>query len=145
MRVRQLSIADFAAHCLEEIKAIQSGDTVLEILGNGGKVLAVLNPAPQQQYEGTLGEWVGSGSGLVSGDLNCLDEPTFVDAGEAAARDFWKPSTALEQAALQKVPIVQTLEDFNGDGIAEEWEGFDDALKEWRAEPISSEGTGHAA
>lgn len=145
MSVRQLSIADFAAHCLEEIKAIQAGDTVLEILGNGGKVIAVLNPAPQQQYQGTLGDWIGSGSGLISGDLNCLDEPTFTDADEAVAPDFWEPSTAQEQAALQRVPIVKTLENFYGEGTAEEWEGFDDALKDWRAEAISSEGTGHAA
>ncbi len=64
MSTRQLNLSDFAAHCLDEMKAIQGGDTVIEILSNGGKVIAVINPPPAEP-EGTLGDWIGSGAGTV--------------------------------------------------------------------------------
>ncbi len=141
MSTRQLSIGDFAAHCLEEIKAVQSGDTVLEILSSGGKVIAVLNPAPQELGGGTLADWMGSGTGL--------DDPTLGDAGDAAAQDFWHPLSARQQAELQHAPAVTSPESLLGDGTEEEWQGFEEALESWRAEqvirPFSAADLPHAA
>ena len=141
MSTRQLSIGDFAAHCLEEIQAVQSGDTVLEILSSGGKVIAVLNPAPQERNEGTLADWMGSGAGL--------DESTFGDADEAAGQDFWHPLTARQQAELQHAPAVTAPAALLGDGTEEEWLGFEEALESWRSEqvirPLSAADFPHAA
>lgn len=146
MSIRRLSIGDFAAHCLEEIQAVQSGDTVLEILSSGGKVIAVLNPAPQKKEEGTLADWMGAGDTLLDG---CnVHEPTFADAGDALAQDFWHPLPAQQQAELQSARPVTSPESLLGDGTEEEWLGFDEALKSWRSEhvitPIST-AVSHAA
>lgn len=142
---RQLNISDFAAHCLEEIEAVQSGDTVLEILSSGGKVIAVINPVSQEQDGGTLGDWVGSGSGLVGGDTSCLDEPTFMDADDAWSQDVWHPLTADQHAVLQKVPAVTSPEALLGTGTEEEWAGFDEALERWRSEQPIQPCLPHAA
>ena len=56
MSTRQLTLGNFAAHCLDEIKSVQDGETVIEILGSGGKVIAVLSPPPPEQPAGTLGD-----------------------------------------------------------------------------------------
>jgi len=124
MSTRQLSLGDFAAHCLEEIESIQSGETVLEIIGGGGKVIAVVNPAQQGPDAGSPADWPG--------------------AGDAAAQEFWQPLTATQQAARQKVPIVHQAEEFYGDGTAAEWEGFDEALEQWRSEKIPAGDLLHA-
>jgi len=141
MSTRQLSIGDFAAHCLEEIQAVQSGDTVLEILSSGGKVIAVLNPAPQEKNEGTLADWMGSGAGL--------DDPTLGGADDAAAQAFWHPLSARQQSELQHTPAVTSPEALLGDGTEEEWQGFDEALERWRSEqvvpPLSAADLPHAA
>jgi len=65
MSTRQLSLSDFAAHCLEEIRSVQEGDTVIEILSSG-KVVALLSPPPVPVAESTLADWVGGGAGLMS-------------------------------------------------------------------------------
>jgi len=68
MSTRQLTLGNFAAHCLDEIKAVQDGDTVIEILSSG-KVIAVLSPPPPAESEGsegTLADWIGSGVGTMS-------------------------------------------------------------------------------
>ena len=147
MSTRQLSIGDFAAHCLEEIQAIQSGDTVLEILSSGGKVIAVLNPAPQEQNGRTLEDWMGSGAGLVSGGLSSLIQPTFADATTDQA--FWQPVSARQQSVQQNTPAVTSPEALLGDGTEEEWQGFDEDLERWRSEqvipPLSAADLPHAA
>lgn len=66
MSTRQLTLGNFAAHCLDEIKSVQDGETVIEILGSGGKVIAVLSPPPPEEPAGTLGDWMGSGAGYTS-------------------------------------------------------------------------------
>ena len=141
MSTRQLSIGDFAAHCLEEIQAIQSGDPVLEILSSGGKVIAVLNPAPQEQNGGTLADWMGMGAGLVSSGLNLADATT--------DQAFWQPVSARQQAVQQNTPAVTSPEALLGDGTEEEWQGFDEALERWRSEqvipPLSAADLPHAA
>lgn len=83
MSTRQLSIGDFAAHCLDEIKAVEHGDTVIEILSNGGKVIAVVNPPPAEP-EGPLADWLGSGAGLMS------YAPGYDPAAPAFAPEDWE-------------------------------------------------------
>ncbi len=65
MSTRQLTLGNFAAHCLDEIKSVQDGDTIIEILSSG-KVVAVLSPPPPEEPAGTLAAWVGSGVGTMS-------------------------------------------------------------------------------
>ena len=65
MSTRQLNLHDFAAHCLEEIKTIETGDTVIELLSSG-KVVAVLSPPSAMETGGTLEGWLGRGTGLMS-------------------------------------------------------------------------------
>lgn len=141
MSTRQLSLGDFAAHCLEEIEAVQSGDTVLEILSSGGKVIAVLNPPPAEHDKAiggvSLADWTASGAGLMSGDFDssCLHKPTLMFADDAV-QDFWQPMSALQQAEQQEVPAVTSPEALLGDGTEEEWQGFDEALETWRSERV---------
>lgn len=119
MSTRQLSIGDFAAHCLEEIKSIQSGDTVIEIL-SAGKIVAIVNPAPQSRKQ-----------------------------TQQASPGFWQPTTAQQHARQQGIHAVARVEDLLGPGNAADWEGFDEALETWRAEPLSeplpADGTSYAA
>ena len=77
MSTRQLTLGNFAAHCLDEIKSVQDGDTVIEILSSG-KVVAVLSPPPPEEAAGTLADWMGSGAGTVT-FAPCYDpdEPAF--------------------------------------------------------------------
>ena len=65
MSTRQLTLGNFAAHCLDEIKSVQDGDTVIEILSSG-KVVTVLSPPPPEEAAGTLADWMGSGAGTVT-------------------------------------------------------------------------------
>ena len=149
MSTRQLSIGDFAAHCLEEVQAVQSGDTVLEILSSGGKVIAVLNPAPQRQDQAALVEWMDARAAYPVAPGQRLEEPAFGAADDAAAQDFWHPLTALQQSELQHTSAVTSPESLLGDGTAEEWQGFDEALESWRSEqvitPLSAADFPHAA
>ena len=145
MSTRQLTLGNFAAHCLDEIKAVQGGDTVIEILSANGKVVAVLSPPPPEEPAGTLADWMGSGAGYMTyGPGYDPDEPSFMDADEATAQNFWHPLSALQQAELQKVPIIRSVEEFYGDGTAAEWEGFDEALEQWRLEKTPIGGHLHA-
>lgn len=90
MSTRQLTIGNFAAHCLEEIESIQKGDVVIEIL-DAGKVVAVLSPPPAEEPTGTLAEWLGSGSGIMSyGPDYDPDEPAF-------APDDWEAFQEVEK------------------------------------------------
>jgi len=135
MSTRQLTLGNFAAHCLDEIKSVQDGDTVIEILSSSGKVVAVLSPPPPKEPAGTLADWTGSGAGTMSyGPGYKPDAATFMDVDDA--QDFWNDLSAQQYAALQRVPIIQRAEDLYGDGTAEEWEGFDEALEQWRSEKI---------
>ena len=141
MSTRQLTLGNFAAHCLDEIKAVQNGDTVIEILSSSGKVVAVLSPPPPNDLAGIVTDWMGSGAGTVFyGPGYVPNEPSFMDADDATAQNFWHPLSAQQQAELQKVPIIRSVEEFYGDGTAADWEGFDEALEEWRLEKIPTGG-----
>lgn len=90
MSTRQLTLGNFAAHCLEEIESIQKGDVVIEIL-DAGKVVAVLSPPPAEEPTGTLAEWLGSGSGIMSyGPGYDPDEPAFAPDDWEAFQDVKK-------------------------------------------------------
>ena len=118
MNTRQLSIGDFASHCQEEISAIQSGDTVIQIL-SAGKIVAVVNPAPQSGTQAPQG-LAGLG----------------------------QPMTAQDHARQQGIHPVTRVEDYLGPGDAADWEGFDEALESWRAEALPAplpDDTSHAA
>lgn len=65
MSTRQLTLGNFAEHCLEEIEAVQKGDTVIEILSRGKVVAVVSPPPPEEEPAGTLADWMGSGAGTV--------------------------------------------------------------------------------
>jgi hypothetical protein len=65
MSTRQLTLKDFAEHCLDEIKTVQEGDTILEILSSG-QVVAVVSPPPLDDEKGDLSGWIGRGVGLMS-------------------------------------------------------------------------------
>ena len=65
MSTRQLTLGNFAAHCLDEIQTVQQGDTVIEILSDG-KVVAVVSPPLAVEAAGSLAEWMGSGAGTMS-------------------------------------------------------------------------------
>jgi hypothetical protein len=79
MSTRQLTLSDFAAHCVEEIRSLQEENTVIEILSSG-KVVALLSPPPAPAMEGTLADWMGGGAGLMSFGPNYDPEaPAFAD------------------------------------------------------------------
>lgn len=130
MSTRQLNLSDFAEHCLDELKAVQKGDTVIEIVSLG-KVVAVVNP-PAGGGGGSLGDWMAF-------DCDAGNPAPVVEAvDDAWSQDVWHPLAVEEHAALQKTPIVGSVEELLGDGTAEEWEGFDEALERWRSEPMMS-------
>ena len=83
MSTRQLTLGNFAAHCLDEIKSVQDGDTIIEILSSG-KVVAVLSPPPPEEPAGTLAAWVGSGVGTMSYG------PGYDPAAPAFALEDWE-------------------------------------------------------
>ena len=41
MITKQLSVSEFKAHCTEEIRAVENGDTVIELTRHGKKVAVV--------------------------------------------------------------------------------------------------------
>lgn len=64
MSIRQLTISDFAAHCVDELSAVEKGETVVELIRDG-KVIATINPVALEPTGGTLVDWIGSGIGTV--------------------------------------------------------------------------------
>lgn len=64
MITRQLSISKFKAHCTEEIRAVEKGDTVIELTRHGKKV-AVVRTVLAVESPPDLASWVGSGKGTV--------------------------------------------------------------------------------
>lgn len=83
MSTKQLSLGSFAAHCIDEIKAVEHGDTIIEILSSG-KVVAVLSPPPPEEPAGTLADWMGSGAGYMTYG------PDYDPAEPAFAPDDWE-------------------------------------------------------
>ncbi len=115
---------------------------MLEILSGAGKVIAVINPVPEQPAS-TLGGWL-AGSGANS-DTSGIIEPSFKKADASWSQETWQPLTAEQHAHLQKVPVVTSPEALLGDGTEEEWEGFDEALERWHTEQPVQPFIPHAA
>jgi len=81
MSTRQISLNHFAAHCVEEINAVQQGNTILELL-RGGRIVAVVSPSPEAPVERSLFDWMGSGAALMTyGPGYDAAKPAF-DAGD---------------------------------------------------------------
>lgn len=77
MSTRQLNIADFAAHCFDEISSIENGTTVVELMRDG-KVIAFVCPAAQPKSStGTLSDWMGTGAGFSLAPGCTLDDTAF--------------------------------------------------------------------
>lgn len=64
MITKQISVSEFKAHCTEEIRAVEKGDTVIELTRHGKKVAVVTSPAAADSSQ-DLGSWIGSGKGTV--------------------------------------------------------------------------------
>jgi prevent-host-death family protein len=65
MTTKQLSISEFKAHCTEEIREVEKGDTIIELTRHGKKV-AVVRTIDATDQSPDLGDWMGSGKGTVA-------------------------------------------------------------------------------
>lgn len=65
MITKQLSVSAFKAHCTEEIRAVEEGDTVIELTRHGKKV-ALVKSIDATESPPDLGSWLGSGRGTVT-------------------------------------------------------------------------------
>ncbi len=68
-----------------------------------------------------------------------LREELISNGGTTIAPDprygsFWDNLSAEELARRQGVKPAKRVEDLYGDGDPADWEGFDEALEQWRAE-----------
>lgn len=65
MITKRLSVSEFKAHCTEEIRAVEKGDTVIELTRQGKKV-AVVKSIDAAESPPDLKSWLGSGKGTVT-------------------------------------------------------------------------------
>jgi prevent-host-death family protein len=65
MITKQISVSEFKAHCTEEIRAVEKGDTILELTRHGKKV-AVVRSTDASEAAPDLEAWIGSGKGTVT-------------------------------------------------------------------------------
>ncbi|GAA5131975.1 type II toxin-antitoxin system Phd/YefM family antitoxin [Luteolibacter yonseiensis] len=65
MVTKQLSISEFKAHCTEEIRGVEKGDTIIELTRHGKKV-AVVQTVLREVSPPDLASWMGSGRGMVA-------------------------------------------------------------------------------
>ena len=65
MLTKRISVSEFKAHCTEEIRAVEKGDTILELTRHGKKVAVVKSPDVAASTP-DLGSWIGSGKGTVA-------------------------------------------------------------------------------
>ncbi|MCA9095960.1 MAG: type II toxin-antitoxin system Phd/YefM family antitoxin [Planctomycetaceae bacterium] len=64
MTTKRLSVSEFKARCTEEIRAVETGDVLIEITRHGKKVAVVCSPAADG-LPTDLASWLGSGKGTV--------------------------------------------------------------------------------
>lgn len=70
-------------------------------------------------------------------NIEQIDPPAaaaIAETGAAWAYDYWENLPAAEYARRQGVQPVTDFSTLFGAGVAEDWEGFDDAVERWRAE-----------
>jgi antitoxin (DNA-binding transcriptional repressor) of toxin-antitoxin stability system len=65
MITKQISVSAFKTHCTEEIRAVEKGNTILELTRHGKKV-AVVRTADAAESAPDLENWIGSGKGTVT-------------------------------------------------------------------------------
>ena len=61
-----------------------------------------------------------------------------VGGGGTAAYDFWNGPSAEEQAAAQGVKPIGSIEELAHPDLADAFDGFEEALEQWRKEPWRS-------
>ena len=72
----------------------------------------------------------------VSG-IEVLSLPAGLGAGKAESLweyEFWENLSAAEYARRQGVEPVNDVKKLYGSGVTEDWEGFNEALDQWRTE-----------
>jgi antitoxin (DNA-binding transcriptional repressor) of toxin-antitoxin stability system len=65
MITTQLGVSEFKAHCTEEIRAVEKGDTVIEPTRHGKKV-ALVKSTDAAESPPDLKSWLGSGKRTVN-------------------------------------------------------------------------------
>ncbi len=77
MGTKQISITEFSEHSEEELRAVEQGNTVVELMRDG-EIVAYLSPAPKPHGRtGTLADWIGTGAGFTLAPGCSLDDPAF--------------------------------------------------------------------
>jgi hypothetical protein len=78
---------------------------------------------------------------LLGKDLEIivLDEESQVIPDPNAKGSFWIPKSAQELADERGIKPIQSIDQLRGDDFADAFEGFDEALAEWRRQPWRSE------
>lgn len=74
---------------------------------------------------------------LTIADIEKIEAPTGSTPSESGgtwAYDYWENPTATEYAQRQGVKPVSDFSVLLGAGATEDWEGFDEAVEQWRAE-----------
>ncbi|MEX1114461.1 MAG: type II toxin-antitoxin system Phd/YefM family antitoxin [Akkermansiaceae bacterium] len=81
MITKQISVSEFKAHCTQEIRAVENGETILELTRHGKKVAVVRSPdagdAPPD-----LASWIGSGKGTVTFEASYVPDAPAWDADD---------------------------------------------------------------
>jgi hypothetical protein len=82
--------------------------------------------------------------GLVGQEVEIIVRAAAAPAGQRTGPDvppydFWHGPSAAEQAAAQGVKPVRSIEELRSPELADAFEGFDEALAEWRKEPWNSD------
>jgi len=79
---------------------------------------------------------------LIGKDLEIivLDEASQVAPDPNANGSFWNPKSAQELADERGIKPIQSIEQLRGgEDFADAFEGFDEAVDEWRRQPWRSE------
>jgi hypothetical protein len=98
-----------------------------------GKTVATVGPSKALPSK-TLASWVGSGRGSVTVLRDeALTGPAFAHFEDT--HDVWSPLTAEQHAERQGTKATKSWDQLLGQGRAEDWDGFEDALERWREEP----------
>jgi antitoxin (DNA-binding transcriptional repressor) of toxin-antitoxin stability system len=102
MNNKALPISEFKAHCTEELRNVELGAT-LQITRHGKVVATVLPPQSPAAPEG-LGDWIGSGSGMISfgPDYDPHDPAVDPESWEALNEDAPAYSAGSRKKAARK-------------------------------------------
>ena len=80
MITKQISVSDFKTHCIQEIRAVENGEAILELTRHGKKVAVVRSPDPEESQL-DFASWLGSGKGTVTFEAGyAADAPAWVES-----------------------------------------------------------------